>query len=303
MEEQRFAHAVDALGQPGELPAESLGALSHLVSHDLEAVERTWRGLAPERRREVLTQLARSERANPRQDFNAIYGIALADVDPSVRRLAVEAIHEENGPALLDALVRCADEDPDPNVREAACAHLAPFALQAELGELPDRWRPTLRAFLLSTLDDDGAPLGVRREALAALGYLDDAEIAARIERASHDDALRLWAIRAMGRTANPDWLDTLTRESTDDDPSVRQEVARAFGEIADEQAAAVVADMVDDHSLEVRLAALRSLGQIGGEDAREALIYALEDSRPIIREAAERALNVLEEGEDPLSL
>jgi HEAT repeat protein len=302
-DEQLLAHAVDALSQPGDLAPELIGALSHLLSTDLEAVTRTWANVPVERRLEVLTQLARSERDNARQDFNAIYGVALADDNPRVRRLAIDSIVTENGPHHLELLTRMAVEDPDPYVREAAVVRLAPFALMAELGDLPEPWPDRLRSLLLGIHNDEDAPIGVRREALASVGYLDSLAVERSIEVGFDDDAFQLWAMRAMGRTANPDWLDTLMDEAGHPDPAVRQEIARALGELADERATETVADLVDDTELEVRLAAIKSLGQIGGDEARETLIYALEDERPIIREAAERAINELDEDEDPMAL
>src|SRR4051794_33001074 len=87
-DEQLLAHAVDALAQTGDLQPELIGSLSHLLSTDLEAVTAAWRKLSVERQLEILTQLNRSERQNARQDFNAIYGVAIADAEPRVRRLA-----------------------------------------------------------------------------------------------------------------------------------------------------------------------------------------------------------------------
>ncbi len=302
-DEQLLAHAVDALGEPGDLEPELVGALSHLVRTDLEAVTAAWRGLSVERRLDLLLQFARSERQNPQQDFNSIYSVALADDEPRVRRLAVDSIVTENGPALLERLTSLAVDDPDPYVREAAVVRLAPFALMAELGDLPEPWADRLRTLLLAVHNDTTAPIGVRREALAAVGYLDSVQVESAIEEGFEDDAFQLWAMRAMGRTANPDWLDTIMGEAVHPDPAVRQEVARALGELADDRASETVAELVDDTELEVRLAAIKSLGQLGGDEAREALIYALEDERDIIREAADRAINELEEDEDPLAL
>ena len=302
-DEQLLAHAVDALGQTGELSPELVGALSHLISTDLDAVAKAWQALSIDRRLEILTQLNQSERQNPRLDFNAIYGIAIADPEPRVRRLAVDSIVTENGPAHLERLVALSTDDPDPYVREAAVVRLGPFALMAELGDLPEPWADRLRSLLLEIHNDEDAPIGVRREALASVGYLHSLAVERAIEVGFEDDAFQLWAMRAMGRTANPDWLDTLTDEAGHPDPAVRQEVARAAGELADERATETVAELVDDTELEVRLAAIKALGLIGGDEARETLIYALEDERPVIREAAENALNEIEDDEDPLAL
>jgi len=302
-DEQLLAHAVDALAGPGELPAELIGALSHLVRTDLEAVTKAWRALSVERRLEVLRQLGTSERENMRFDFNSIYEIALADSEPSVRQLGVESVVAENGTSILPIVAGLAEHDPNPVVQEAALRCLAPFALMAEVGELDEPWSDRLRALLLKIVKDQNAPLASRREALAAVGYLDDDDVAQQIRAGFANDELHLWALQAMGHTANPDWISTLLGEAGDSDPTVRQAVAYACGDIADEQAAEGIAELVDDEEVGVRLAAIWALGQIGGEEARETLIYALEDEQDEIREAAEEALNELEEGEDPLGM
>src|SRR3954465_14508754 len=128
-DEQLLAHAIDALAGSDELPAEYVGALSHLVRTDLEAVTRAWRTLPEERRLQILRQLGDSWRANARQDFNAIYEMALSDADPAVRQLAIDSIVAENGPGPLETLTRLAVSDPDPGVREAILRCLGPFSL------------------------------------------------------------------------------------------------------------------------------------------------------------------------------
>jgi HEAT repeat protein len=173
----------------------------------------------------------------------------------------------------------------------------------AEVGELDEVWPDRLRSMLLKIAGDLSAPLGARREAISAVGYLDDAAVERQIYSAFDDDDLQLWALQAMGHTANPDWIPTLLGEAANLDPTIRQAVAYACGDIADEQAAEGVAEMVDDPEIGVRLAAIWALGQIGGEEARESLIYALEDDDDEIRQAAEEALNELEEAEDPLGM
>lgn len=302
-DEQLLAYALDMLNEGGELDQELVGSLSHLVRTDLEAVAEAWGKLPIDRRLDLLMQMGKAERQNSRLDFNGIYSMAMADAEGRVRRLAIDSIVPQNGPTLLDRLTEMADSDPDPYAREAAVAQLGPFALMAEIGELPELWIDRLRKQLLRIHKDFNAPIGVRREALASVGYLDNVQVESAIEDGFDHDEFQLWAIRAMGRTANDDWLETLTGEAEHPDPAVRQEVARALGELGDERAAATVGELVDDTELEVRLAAIKALGRLGGDEAREALLYALEDEQDIIREAAENAINEVEEGEDPLAV
>ena len=302
-DEQTFALALDSLQTDEPLSKELLSALSHLERGELEAFDKAWRTLQTTRRTELLAQLAESERATLRHDFNAIYSLALTDPDPAVRRTAVESIVEDQGAGLLDRLISLSREDPDSAVRQTAVTCLAPFALRIELGEVPQDKRPALEACLLDAVRTTEADLALRREALASLGYLDSDVVSEEIRKAFANPELRLWAVRAMGRTANPGWIPLLRQESRSKNAEQRREVAVAAGEMADMRATKFVVDMLDDPVLDVRLAAITALGEIGGDEARDGLIYALEDKREAVRTAAQEALANLDTYEDPLAL
>ena len=82
--------------------------------------------------------------------------------------------------------------------------------------------------------------------------------------------------MRAMGRTANPDWLDTLTGEANHPTRPCARKLREPAASSPTSGPLRRVAELVDDTELEVRLAAIRALGLIGGDEARETLIYAL---------------------------
>ncbi|HYU20600.1 MAG TPA: HEAT repeat domain-containing protein [Chloroflexota bacterium] len=292
-----------SLGSGQTLAADDLSALSNLGPTELGVFRPVWDGLSTIDRRRLLAQLHSCERENLRCDFNAIYHIALDDLDAEVRRQALDSILEDESDWLLGKLLVMASGDPDANVREAAARQLAPFALKAELGELPGERVEMIERTLLAVVDCPGEAIGPRRAALASVGYLGNERVAAVIRRQLDDPELHQSAVRAMGRAADEMWLDALGGEARSKDPSLREEAARAFGEMADRGAVSLVVDMIDDPVLEVRLAAIAALGQIGGEKAREALIYALEDKRAVIREAAEAALVELDFEDDPLGM
>jgi HEAT repeat protein len=298
--ERLFTRALRAIESLGELATEEIQALAHLDRDDLARLRFVWDGLDSGHRIGLLNRLHQWEEANHRLEFNAIYRLGLDDLDARVRNTAIRSVVEDRAPELLARLSQLATGDPDADVREAAAAGLAPFALRAELGELHPSDAELVERALFSVLDRAEEPSEVRGAALASLGYLDTVKVAEEIQAAFEDPALRQSALRAMGRSANPTWLDALRLEATSESPATRAEVARASGEMADERAVAFLADMVDDPVIDVRLAAIAALGQIGGEEAREALIYALEDKREVVREAAEAALNELEVEEDP---
>ena len=279
---------------------EELGALSTLHGAGLDEFRSRWERLSEARRAAAITTLGERERHHARLDFVSIYALALADPSPDVRGGAAAAIEEDQNAVLLEQLVNLLTEDPDASVRRNAATALARYAYRAEVGELPESALQRTRAALLSALRSEAEPSDVRAAALGSVGYFSDAEVRGEL-RVRYDNAqTRLGALRGMGHSADPRWLDVILATFNDDEADAREEAARAAGEIEDERALAALADLVDDPSTDVRLAALRSLGQIGGEEAREALIYALGDGSPLIRGAAERALEAV--GDDPLA-
>ncbi len=301
--EQQFNQALRAVQAGGELSTEDIGALAHLDRDDLKRLKLVWDGLDPGERIGLLNRLHQWEAANSRLEFNGVYRLGLDDPNARVRRTAVRSIVEDRSSELLDRLARLATEDPATDVREAAADGLGPFALRAELGELHPSDVEQVERTLFSLVDGEDDASTIRGAALASLGYLDTVRVAEEIRAGFDDPALRQSAVRAMGRSANPTWLDLLRNEATNESPAMRAEVARACGEMADERSVAFVADLVDDRVIDVRLAAIAALGQIGGDEARESLIYALEDKREVVRVAAEAALNAMEQDEDPLGV
>jgi HEAT repeat protein len=295
-----FTQALRAVEARAELAPEEIQALAHLDTGDLARLRIVWDGLDSAHRIGLLNRLHQWETGNQRLEFNGIYRIGLDDENANVRSTAVRSVVEDGDLELLAKLCRLATDDPDEGVRGAAADGLAPFALRAELGELHSSDAELVERVLFTVLDRVDEPPAVRGAALASLGYLDTVKIAEEIQAAFDEPALQQSAVRAMGRSANPTWLDALRMEASDESPAMRAEVARAAGEMADERAVAFVTEMVDDPVIDVRLAAITALGQIGGEEAREALIYALEDKREVVREAAEAALNELEQEEEP---
>jgi HEAT repeat protein len=189
-------------------------------------------------------------------------------------------------------------------VRWAAAEDLARFTLLGELEDLDAATTAELRSELLEVVRDAGQDAAVRSSALAALGYFSDADTAREVAAGFSDPLLRLGAVRAMGRTADPRWTDRLMPVLGSDDPQLRVEAARALGELEDERAVTPLVELVDDPETDVRLAVIEALGHIGGEDSREALLFLAEAGEDVIREAADKALEEIEAAEgDPMDL
>lgn len=304
MEENRFEQALAEV-EAGVGPTSShLTGLSHLTREQAIQFERSWERLSVARKLALLRALSELEAASLRLEFNEVYHLGIRDEQPEVRRRAIESVVEDHSQWLLDRLLALLTDDPEPEIRVAAAAALAGSAQRAELGELSAEDAARTRATLLAALRRPGEAAAVRAEVLAAIGYFSDDEAQREVLEAYRDPSpFRLRAIEAMGHSADPAWLDTLTRELESEDDTTRQVAVRAMGEIGDEAAVTSLAELVDDPHIPVRVEAIGALGAIGGDEAREALIYALEDKRPAVREAAVAALEMLESNEDPLSL
>jgi HEAT repeat protein len=276
--------------------------LSDLADNQLERFAAVWMALGEEQKLELLEALSRNESKEARLDFNAAYHLGIADERPLVRRRAIEATVEDDSPWLLERLLALLTGDPDAGVRAAAAAGLEPFARRAELGELAPADSERIRHVLVQAIHRQEEQHNVLEAAVAGLGYFSDDVIRQELAAAFDNEALRLSALRGMGHSADPVWLETILDELHDSDDEVRQVAAQAAGEIGDEAAVEELSNLIDDSARAVRLTAIAALGEIGGAEAREALIYALQDEDETIRQAAEAALEEMEFFEEPLA-
>ncbi|MDQ3811757.1 MAG: HEAT repeat domain-containing protein [Chloroflexota bacterium] len=303
-EQADFASALRSVADEEAMPQAEVDALSMLEGADLARFREVWAALAAPARARLIRALHGAAEKRLRLDFSALNQLALDDPDARVRLAGIQSALEDRSPALLDRLLAILRDDQHIELRVAAAEDLARFALLAELEDLDRDAAARLRAALEAAAGDQAEDPRVRNSALAALGYFSDLAMMERLAGAFSLPALRLGAVRGMGRSADPRWTDRLMPVLGSDDPRMRLEAARALGEIEDERAVTPLVEVMDDPVPEVRLAVINALGAIGGEEAREALLYAAEDADDAIREAVHRALQAIEEAEgDPLDL
>ncbi|MBI4493392.1 MAG: HEAT repeat domain-containing protein [Chloroflexi bacterium] len=296
---ETFASILETLaaGQPiGEVQQ---ATLADLPFGQTAAFLAAWTRLSEPARLHVLAALDDLAATNLRLDFNPLYRAVLHDPAPAVRAAAIRTSREDETEQFLLALLNLLERDPSVEVRAAAAEALAPFAYRAEVGLLDEPAAARLQAVLAARAQDAREDAGVRAQALAGLGYFSAPEAQAVVQQALEHPALEQAAVRALGRSADPRYLERLLDYSQSPQAELRAEAATALGEIEDERAVPRLIELVDDASQEVRVAALCSLGQIGGEEAQEALLYAVEDLDPGVAEAAREALATLEASEE----
>lgn len=300
--ERDLERALDDVAAGGGPASQHLSSLSHLLPADVGRFRQAWEPLTERQKLALLDALTTAEGASPRLDFNAIHHLGTEDASPGVRQRAIESTVEDESVWLLERLMKLLVEDDEAGVRAAAALALQPFAQRAELGELTDDQAARLRQTLLETIHRPGERPDVQVEALSTIGFFSDVTVSRELGAAFHEQGTRLHALRGMGHSAGPTWVDTIIEVLDDPDDAIRATAAGALGEIGEERAVPALIELVDDPALPVRLAAIAALGEIGGQEAREALIYALEDRSDDIREAAEAALETLDFFDDPLA-
>jgi len=302
--EEEFGRTLGRLQEPGPQRADLL-ELSNLHGKMLAQLAEAWPSFPLERRQGIVARLIEIAEADFEADFCEGFRIGLADEDPQVRASAIEGLWEVDEVTLIRPLVRALSEDPAEIVREAAATSLGRFALCAEMDQLQPRLSTMVWEALWNTVRDEGDDLHVRRRALESLAYFDRPEVREAIGRAyeHEDDAMRVSAVFAMGRSADEEWSGIVMDELSSMDPAMRYEAARACGELQIAGAVAQLSRMTTDTDLEVKLAAVWALGQIGGPESRRVLDICAEMGDDALRAAARSALDELDYMEENIDL
>lgn len=287
-----------ALEDGKHVPApELLSMLSGLLERNIERIGKAWHGLSPEVRHELVRSLSRTASDDPTMDFSAVFRIAMEDADADVREVSIAGLGETDDVRLVPAFVRILQNDPSEAVRVAAAEALAKYVLLGELEKLRRKLFDTaVLALRESHLNASESP-PVRRRALEAIAYTEEHGVPEMIASAykDADEAMRISAILAMGRSANNEWGNIVRRELSSPLPDMRLRAVRAGGELQLAVALDEIVDLADDVDQRVRAAALWALGQIGGKAAHRTLTKYTSVKDEALRTAAEDALQELE--------
>ena len=288
-----------------DLSADQLAALSDLDSDRRHRLTAALRQLDASARFAFLDRLLAAADEVLLLDFTAVCLECVQDADPTVRALASSGLANDEGRDALPVLLRLARTDPDERVRSEAALALAPFALRAELGELPGADRDLVVRTLRDAVTDVAEEPHVQAGALASLGAISEPWVQELIFDAyeSGDAALRLGAVEAMGRSADDYWLPTVINVMASADEDERIAAAGAAGEIGDEDALVPVAELLEDDSIDVVLVAARALGDIGGAAAMERLEPFSTHPDANVRAVVQAALEEARYADDPLGM
>jgi len=279
------------------LAGADLDALSDLGRDQEEQFRATWAALDAERRRELMVALIAFAEDHVDASFAAIYRWLLQDADSLIRTQAIEGLWEDEDVRLISPLIRCLEHDVDPDVRAAAALSLGRFLLLGEFDQIDARAAQRVETTLMTAYHAEDQDVWVRRRALEALANSSHAELPDMILDAyeEHDDTLRIGAVFAMGRSADPRWNRYVLEELGNNDSAMLFEATRASGELEIEEAVPDLIRLLGDEDVEIRDAAVWALGRIGGPEARRALKACCASDDEDLAEAAEDALAELE--------
>lgn len=289
-----FERALEAIQETkGDMRLSALYGLSYLTEEAKERLEEAWAQIQEGQKRRILQALIDITETSFLVDFGSVFRFCLEDVDPGVRVLAMEGLWEDLDWNLASTFIQLLREDPATEVRTAAAVALGNFVLEGELQEWAQTRAVRVCEALFEILEAPQEPLETQRRALESLGYASDNRVPPLIEAAYYNDVanMRVSALLAMGRNADPRWAPMVLLELRNGDPEMRYEATRACGELQLAQAVSMLGDLTQDIDREVQETAIWALGQIGGPEARQILEARYEQGDEVICEAIEDAL------------
>ena len=300
--EEALRRVVD---EDAALSSTDLYALSAPSLAEIGLFRSEWPAVSDGRRQEIVTLLVENAEANFELDFNALFRLMLEDDQAEVRTLSLKGLWEDDEPTLIAPLVGILQYDAAAAARAEAASLLGRFLLKAELEEITPRHVVPARTALLEVIDDPDEHVIVQRRAVESIAYLSEDFVQDIIAAAyeSTDEAMRISAVFAMGRSMDATWAETVLAELSNRNAAMRCEAARACGELEIKEAISAVIGLVSDADREVQAAAIEALGQIGGQRARRVLERCCRSEDDALQAAAEDALSELLLGQQPLDL
>ncbi|MGF1506684.1 MAG: HEAT repeat domain-containing protein [Anaerolineae bacterium] len=292
-----FSELLNELKKDEDAPIRSalVYLLSDIEDDDLKTLQAFWPSLPTARRRSLMQRLATLSEEAFELDFRRVARLGLTDPDPGVRKHAIAALWTDDSTECMRLLLERLVEDTDIEVRTAAAQALGAFVLQGEYEEIDPEDARAVEDALLNVIEETDS-VDLKRRAIEAIAFSGRREVAPIILEAhiSEEQKLRVSAIFAMGRSANPRWHADVLAALDDEDPEIQFAAARAAGELTCREAVPRLIGMLDSGDIEIKHAAIWSLGEIGGDDASEALdaLYD-EETDPETLEAIEEAMSM----------
>lgn len=283
MAELTFQSVLDhLLDSKKDIPQGHLRHYSDLDPKSLRLFMDVWPRVTRDRKLLLLDHLVSHLDSDTLVSYEDIGRELLKDADGEVRARAISLLAESDDPKLVQPLLEIFLHDGELAPRVEAADLLGEYVLLGELEELDEALQHKIEDALISVVrsEENGT---LRRHALEALGYSGREEMVNILESAyqREDPAWVASAVRAMGRSHDNRWNESVVSKLLEEDPRIRFAAAEAAGELVIQEAAPVMLKMLDDEEEddEVTSAAIWSLSQIGGDDVRVYLLNLLENT------------------------
>jgi HEAT repeat protein len=288
-----FEDALAALGGTAAPTGRVLRGLNGLDSEQLAELQSVWPLLNAARRAYVAEKLREMADEDIELDFLPIFQFTLSDVEEAVRLSSIEGLWEDETPSLIDPLVVLLRSDPSPLVRAACATALGRFMYLGEVERISRYRRDQVYSALMGALLGAAPGSVIYQHALESLAYVSNEQIEQLIRDAyaSDNQALRVTAVLAMGRSSDRRYGGLVRSELHNVLPAMRAVAARACGELEQAEAVPDLGRLVDDSDTEVTVAAIEALGQIEGDESKHILENAANSSNEEVAEIAEIAL------------
>ena len=283
MSEITFNSVLETLLAPKkDIPQAHLQYYSDLDPKSLRLFLDAWKNVPANRKTLLLDKLTAYLDEDTIVSYEEIGRALLDDPEAEVRARALGLLGESDDPRLVDTFLEIFQADTDLAPRLKAANLLGEFILLGELEELDEKRLRKLEEALLVVIRSDENP-ALRRAAVEAFGYSGREDAVAVIESAyeREDPHWVASALRAMGRSHDTRWEDSVVSKLLDSDPRIQYAAAEAAGELSIEEAGPILLKMLEDEEEDdtVTMAAIWALSQIGGEDARAYILNMLDNT------------------------
>ena len=281
------------------LSSPALESLSRPTMETLQALVLLWSKVATDRTRIIIEKMVQMNSTDRTLDYQAIFLSTIRVDDIPTRVFSIRGLKDEDRPEIMHLFLSRLKEEISPVVRTELTVALAPWVVAAELGVLSTEDGEVLITALRELVEDVEEETDVRAGALESLGALSGDLISELItdQYETGGSQMQLAALRAMGRSASPTWLDLLIYHFDDEDSNVREAVAEAAGGLVTDGALDPLTMLLEeDPEINVRRAAIRALAEIGSLDAERILErIALDGREPELAHDLETALDSLQ--------
>ena len=291
--------ALNSIDSQDSLSNSALESLSRPTMETLQALVLLWLKIPADRTREVIEKMTQMNSTDRTLNYQAIFLSAIRIDDIPTRIFSIRGLKDEDRPEIMHLFLARLKEEVSHVVRSELTTALAPWVVAAELGVLSTEDGEVLITALRELVDDIQEETDVRSAALESLGALSGDLISELItdQYETGGNQMQLAALRAMGRSASPTWLDLLIYHFDDEDPDIREAVAEAAGGLVTDGAVEPLTMLLEeDPEISVRQAAIKALVEIGSLDAERILQRIARDGRePELVDDLEAALDSLQ--------